>query len=817
MAEKDLIAGEGISLTPHPTLPQVEVAGKRGEAAFRDELSSSSNPLLGSGMVAHNDALSYPVGSVGAKLAALTVAVGGGGGGGGGAAGQSAYVHIRYSNDGGVTFTGAGGTTPGTHLGTTTSNSPTAPAAVGAYSWALIRGAQGPAGPTGAAGATGAQGAQGIQGPAGPTGQRTYFHVAYAENATGTTGFNSVGGTYIGTYSDTNIADSTNPADYTWRLFRGAQGPQGTQGIAGTPGANGQTPYLHLKYSNDGGLSFTGNQGEDAGSWLGQYVDFTPADSTSLAAYTWTRIRGDQGATGPQGATGAAGPAGATGAQGPQGIQGPTGASGQTPYFHVAFASNSTGTIGFNQTSGAFIGTYVDFSPTDSTNPASYTWRQFQGAQGPTGAQGIPGVNGANGQTSYVHIKYSNDGGTTFTASQGEVPGAFIGTYVDFNSADSLSPAAYTWALIQGAQGATGAPGAAGAAGANGQTSYVHVKWSNDGGATFTTNQGEDPGAYIGVVTDFNAADPTNPAAYTWALVRGATGATGIQGPAGPNGLPSYLHIKWSNDGGVTFTASGGETPGAWIGTYTDSNPADSTSVSAYTWALVQGPQGAAGATGATGAAGSSSFVATVFIQGTGTPSAPTGGSYSFATGTVTAPSGWVSQRPAYSAQAGTWASSFTFSTTSPGSTVAGGTWSPPVKIDDGASSSPVRGFSVTVSRSVVGSSGTASATVSLLADGTITTQRSGFAPVTAAVSWFSPPQGGVGASYQVVARASGVVSLTGSGLNTPISLASAATWTLSLSTLGELQSYLNFDIISNATGLIVGSGSASLAVVREP
>ena len=48
----------------------------------------------------------------------------------------------------------------------------------------------------------------------------------------------------------------------------------------------------------------------------------------------------------------------------------------------------------------------------------------LEGIQGEKGEQGIPGTNGEDGKTSYLHIKYSNDGGVTFTGNNGEDPGA---------------------------------------------------------------------------------------------------------------------------------------------------------------------------------------------------------------------------------------------------------------------------------------------------------------------------------------------------------------------------------------------------------
>ena len=104
-------------------------------------------------------------------------------------------------------------------------------------------------------------------------------------------------------------------------------------------------------------------------------------------------------------------------------------------------------------TPNTYIGTYVDFTQADSTDPSDYTWSRFEGAQGPQGTQGIPGTNGTNGQTSYLHIKYSNDGGASFTANSGETPGKYIGQYVDFVQNDSTNPSDYTWSLTQGADG----------------------------------------------------------------------------------------------------------------------------------------------------------------------------------------------------------------------------------------------------------------------------------------------------------------------------------------------------------------------------
>ncbi len=138
------------------------------------------------------------------------------------------------------------------------------------------------------------------------------------------------------------------------------------------------------------------------------------------------------------------------------GATGATGADGKTSYFHIKYAPVQNPTASqITETPNVFIGTYVDFTPADSTDPKKYTWYRFQGLQGPEGNQGIPGKNGANGQTSYLHIKYSNDGGKTFTANTGETPGDYIGQYVDFVQVDSTDPKRYSWSKTKGETGRT--------------------------------------------------------------------------------------------------------------------------------------------------------------------------------------------------------------------------------------------------------------------------------------------------------------------------------------------------------------------------
>ena len=164
--------------------------------------------------------------------------------------------------------------------------------------------------------------------------------------------------------------------------------------IKGEPGANS---YLHIKYSDDG-KTFTANDGETPGIYIGVLANNTKEDSANFNDYTWSRIRGDQGLQGLQGP------------KGEQGIQGEKGDPGKTTYFHIKYSVNPNGNP-MTETPSEYIGTYVDYTQADSTDYKKYKWAKFkgdQGVQGPTGEQGIPGTNGVDGKTYYLHIKYQS-------------------------------------------------------------------------------------------------------------------------------------------------------------------------------------------------------------------------------------------------------------------------------------------------------------------------------------------------------------------------------------------------------------------------
>ena len=441
-------------------------------------------------------------------------------------------------------------------------------------------------------GATGAQGLRGIQGEKGDQG------IPGNDGYSPTVTITKNEGSSVVTITDKNGPHSTTVLD-------------GAKGTPGMKGADGKTSYFHVKYSNDGGKTFTANNGETVGDYIGTRTDFVEMDSTNVADYTWAKIKGETGARGLQGIQGP---------KGDQGIPGQNGINGKTSYFHIKYSSvaNPTNANQLTETPSTYIGTYVDFTETDSTDPSKYTWTQFKGSQGVKGDQGIAGKNGADGKTSYLHIAYANsaDGSSGFDVSNGAGK-LYIGQYTDFTQADSTDRTKYTWTKIKGEQGERGLQGIQGVKGdqgipgTNGKTSYFHIKYSSVANPTSSSQLTETPSTYIGTYVDFTEADSTDPKAYSWTQFKGSQGAKGDQGIAGKNGADgrtSYLHIAYANssDGSKDFDISNGEDK-LYIGQYTDFTQADSTDRTKYTWTKIKGetgPQGPKGDTGDTGPRG---------------------------------------------------------------------------------------------------------------------------------------------------------------------------------------------------------------------
>lgn len=479
-----------------------------------------------------------------------------------GESGKSTYTHIAYANssDGKVSFSVSDSDRDyvGMYVDEVVADS-TDPTK---YAWSKIKGADG---------------TQGIQGKPGADGKTPYFHIAYATSADGKTGFSiteSTGKTYIGVYTDYTKADSTDPSKYKWTKIQGPQGtqglqgiqgPQGERGIAGKDGQNGATTYFHIKYSTVSNPTSASQMTEVPNTYIGTYVDFTEMDSNDPGKYTWYRLQGLQGE------------------KGTQGLPGKDGSNGKTTYLHIKYSNDGgkTFTANSGETPGDYVGTCTDFNQTDPTTVGSYIWAKIKGEQGPQGLRGLQGekgdqgiqgpkgADGKDGKTTYFHIKYSAVSNPTSASQMTETPSKYIGTYVDFTQTDSDDPKKYSWQQLEGSQGPQGKQGISGTNGADGKTSYLHIKYSNDGGKTFTGNSGEDIGAYIGTCVDYAKDDPTSVGTYKWAKIKGEAGAKGDKGDTGKGVKSTSVAYQVSTSGTTVPTGTwSGSVPSASAGQY---------------------------------------------------------------------------------------------------------------------------------------------------------------------------------------------------------------------------------------------------------
>lgn len=425
-------------------------------------------------------------------------------------------------------------------------------------------GERGPQGPQGLQGIQGPKGDQGIAGPTGADGRTSYTHIAYANSADGTKDFSVSDSNriYIGVYVDFNATDSTSPSSYQWSLIKGADG---ADGAPGKPGADGRTPYFHTAYANsaDGssGFSTTDSNGK---LYLGTCTDYTQADPTDYRAYTWVKIKGEQG---------------------PQGIQGPSGANGQSLYTWLKYADDANGNGMSEAPDGKkYIGlAYNRPIPTESSNPEDYTWSLIQGENG---------VNGIDGKTYYTWVKYA-DSATGSGLSDNPSGKSYIGlAYNKTTATESTNPADYAWSLIQGPQGPTGNDG-------KGVKSYAITYQAGTSGTTAPTGTwaptipSVPQGQYLWTKMVITYTDNTSSTSYSVSYIpsNGATGATG-------NGVSSiitefYLSTsKTTQTGGAWSTTQPTWSPGKYVWTrnkitYTNGSTAYTTPQCSSEWEAV--------------------------------------------------------------------------------------------------------------------------------------------------------------------------------------------------------------------------------------
>ena len=373
-------------------------------------------------------------------------------------------------------------------------------------------------------------------------------------------------GEYLWTRTTWFYSDGTNEQGFSVAKM-GEQGPKGDRGNDGIPGKNGigirNTSVLYGLSVSETVPPTAWYQNPPAlikGQWFWTKTVWTYTDNTNETGYQKTYVARD----GNDGNNGIAGKDGVgirsttiTYAQGTSGTVAPTtGWTSQVP----------------NVPAGQYLWTKTVWSYTDNTNETGYSVSKIgeqgpkgdtgakgdrgekgdrglpgpqgltgpQGLQGPKGDQGIPGVKGVDGKTQYTHIAYADTvSGGGF--SQTDTNKAFIGMYQDFNTADSRNPQDYRWSKWKGSDGRDGIPGKAGA---DGRTPYVHFAYADsaDGRNGFSLSQNGNK-RYLGVCTNFDKANSTNPADYSWNDMTGSVSVGGenlIVNSAFPDNLDNW-------------------------------------------------------------------------------------------------------------------------------------------------------------------------------------------------------------------------------------------------------------------------------------
>lgn len=379
-------------------------------------------------------------------------------------------------------------------------------------------------------------------------------------------------GEYLWTRTTWFYSDGTNEQGFSVAKM-GEQGPKGDRGNDGIPGKNGigirNTSVLYGLSASETVPPTAWYQNPPAlvkGQWFWTKTVWTYTDNTTETGYQKTYVARD----GNDGNNGIAGKDGVgirsttiTYAQGTSGTLAPTtGWASQVP----------------NVPAGQFLWTKTVWSYTDNTNETGYSVSKIgeqgpkgndgakgdrgeqgpkglqgergpqgpqgergpQGLQGPQGTQGIPGVKGADGKTQYTHIAYADTvSGSGF--SQTDTNKAFIGMYQDFNATDSRNPQDYRWSKWKGSDGRDGIPGKAGA---DGRTPYVHFAYADsaDGRTGFSLTQDGNK-RYLGVCTNYDRTDSTNPADYSWNDMTGSVSVGGenlIRNSAFPENLDGW-------------------------------------------------------------------------------------------------------------------------------------------------------------------------------------------------------------------------------------------------------------------------------------
>ncbi|MFM2692550.1 hypothetical protein [Lactococcus lactis] len=240
-------------------------------------------------------------------------------------------------------------------------------------------------------------------------------------------------------------------------------------------------------------------------SYIGQYTDFTQADSTNPSDYTWSLIRGNDGKDG---------------ADGKDGIAGKDGVGIKTTVITYAISTSGTTapTTGWTSSvpslvKGQYLWTKTVWTYTDNSSETGYSVTYIS-KDGNNGNDGIAGKDGVGILTTTITYAGSTSGTTAPTSGwTTTVPtvaaGSYLWTKTVWAYTDNTSETGYSVAKMgnngatgpQGPQGNTGPQGPTGPAGTDGDpgkivsdteptTRFKGLTWKYSGTTDLTASDG---------------------------------------------------------------------------------------------------------------------------------------------------------------------------------------------------------------------------------------------------------------------------------------------------------------------------------------
>lgn len=448
----------------------------------------------------------------------------------------------------------------------------------------------------------------GEDGLPGPKGDSSYTHIAYANKTIDgfITDFDkteSEGRDYIGIYVDENRFDSDNPDDYQWSLIKGADG---AQGIPGKDGIDGQTAYLHIAYmntSNNSDGSFSTTDSTDR-KYIGQYTDHNQEDSENWEDYHWSVFKGQDGEADYLNIITSA---------------------GFTNNKECSVIVRGTHKANINKTgqNGLIIfefeknGRYVRNTVYNTmTNPElcdilvtdietivrdrmflilavgqSSVSEKLATTLKKYGARKIHSYEVQKCAYAFLSVKKQN---FDYTSSN---------FYEDFTDEEdgviemSIPLGGPLGFLEQGTQGLTGPQGIPGPKGEDGKTIYTHIAYADDeeGNGFSESPLNKD---YLGICVNDQSVSSSNPADYSWSLIKGLDGVNGIDGINGKDGTTYYLHFAYADEispqfeGFIVDETANNITNKKYLGQYVDTKQEDSIDPNQYHWTRIKGDTG---------------------------------------------------------------------------------------------------------------------------------------------------------------------------------------------------------------------------------